>query len=63
MYLMLLGCESIGFHSLFTRNLAIPITLVGAVIITQWFFYNTIKILIDGIVCMSTVSMLAQVYS
>jgi hypothetical protein len=35
---MLLGCESIGFHGLFTRSLAIPITLVGAVIIIQWFF-------------------------
>ncbi|KAK1303286.1 hypothetical protein QJS10_CPB11g02186 [Acorus calamus] len=37
--------KSIGFVNLFTRSLPIRIALVGPVVTSQWFFYDTIKLL------------------
>ncbi|GMY05253.1 mitochondrial phosphate carrier protein 1, mitochondrial, partial [Fagus crenata] len=37
--------KKIGFVNLFTRSLPIRITLVGPVVTSQWFLYDTIKVL------------------
>ncbi|KAK1327155.1 hypothetical protein QJS10_CPA01g00229 [Acorus calamus] len=37
--------KKIGFVNLFTRSLPIRIALVGPVVTSQWFFYDTIKLL------------------
>ncbi|CAO2814780.1 unnamed protein product [Amaranthus hypochondriacus] len=37
--------KKIGFINLFTRSLPVRIALVGPVVTTQWFLYDTIKVL------------------
>lgn len=42
---VLQAVKNIGFRSLVTRSLPLRIAIVGPIVTTQWFFYDTIKVL------------------